>query len=66
MAEMKMSFVDTQEFKRACTACVNAFGCMVIHQDNVVEIIAFAQGDADVILDTLKEAGSTLLAIVFM
>lgn len=55
---IKMRIVNSIEFDKALTNLVMAFGCMVERKRTLVHIIFFYKEDAEIIRDTLEDAGS--------
>lgn len=65
MSVFRMSHVQSPEFNRACTCCQMAFGCMLATcKDGTIAVVAFNPGDDGVIIDTLMEVGSALVAVL--
>lgn len=58
MKLIKMRIVTSADFSHACQCLQMALGCLLIHKKTLVWIVAFNEGDADLIKDTLIEVGS--------
>lgn len=61
MSCFRMSVVKSDHFDRALSACQMSFGCIYEHGSQSLGVVAFESGDMEVIIDTLKEAGSVYL-----
>lgn len=61
MAFIRMRITGTEEFERAYTACQMSLGCIAKRENGELHIAAFDAVDAEIIVDTLLDAGSEYL-----
>ena len=58
MKEIKFTGINVEGFHSAFMACMIAFGCMTLEEEqNSITITSFNDGDDEIIIDTMKEVG---------